>query len=314
MARMVSKSIQTCVIRLDNKDIDFASILNSSLLEGKKESAYGKTIQLKYLEDKGSYITGIMVTTKSEGIPPKHKTSTDQYCCIDLDSDEGLAYANVFLYDKETKILMYEFNKNGVYLPKFCNYVTRFTFDTEEFGSFNFIPEPLLNIQAYNRMINMKYYKSVEIQIAQPDELIKDFKNKNDSLKNVLKAGKEIDANYLTVKFDVRQKRKEGLINNVVQRITNTLMNLSIEEGDEDLVKKIEITGFSDDPEDPDSKNKNIVDLILDKFKCNMKIEEKRVLQDLQIGERKTAIHDLYIKHKSEFLKIVSVQNKHKLN
>ena len=184
---MAAKTIQTSIIKIDNKNLDFETLLLSDLINNRPVTQFGRTIEMKYVDDKPTYIIGVMVTTKREGIPPKHKTSNDLYSPLDLDDDEGLAYANVFLYDKGTKILMYEFNKNGVYLQKFCDHIRMLTNSTEEFGVFNIIPEPLLNIEAYNRMIQMKFYKSIEIQIAQPDELINDFKDKNDSLKNILK-------------------------------------------------------------------------------------------------------------------------------
>jgi hypothetical protein len=311
---MASKTIQTSIIKIDNQKLDFETILLSDLINNRPITQFGRTIELKYVEDKPNYILGVMVTTKREGIPPKHKTSNDLYSPLDLDDDEGLAYANVFLYDKGTKILMYEFNKNGVYLQKFCDHLRMLTNSTEEFGVFNITPEPLLNIEAYNRMIQMNFYKSIEIQIAQPDILINDFKDKNDSLKNILKFGKEINSNYLTIILDVKQRRKEGLFNNIVQRVTNTLMSLGGKKDDEDLIKKVEITGYENDPDDPNSNVKSIVDLVLDKYKCTMVIEEKRILKDLQIQDRKTAIQELYNKNVAEYKKIVSIQKKHKLN
>lgn len=311
---MASKTVQTSIINIDNKKLDFETILLSDLINNKPVTQFGRTIELKYVDEKPNYILGVMVTTKREGIPPKHKTSNDLYSPLDLDDDEGLAYANVFLYDKGTKILMYEFNKNGVYLQKFCDHLRMLTNSTEEFGVFNITPAPLLNIEAYNRMIQMNFYKSIEIQIAQPDELINDFKDKNDSLKNILKFGKEINSNYLTIILDVKQRRKEGLFNNIVQRVTNTLMSLGGKKDDEDLIKKVEITGYENDPDDPNSNVKSIVDLVLDKYKCTMAIEEKRILKDLQIQDRKTAIQELYNKNITEYKKIVSIQKKHKLN
>lgn len=310
---MATKTVQVSVIKIDKKGIKFEDLLLSEYLDKRPLTAFGRTIELKYLEDKKKYLVGLMVTTKQEGIPPKHKISNDNYSALDLDQDEGLAYANVFLYDKETKILLYEFNKNGVYLKKFCDYVRMFTNNTDEFGLINISPEPLLNIEAYNRMLKMSYYKSIEIQIAQPEELISDFKTKNDSLKNVLELGKEINSNYLTVKLDVKQRRKEGLFNNVVQRITNKLMSLGTKTDEEDNIKKIEITGYEPDPDDPNDKQKSIVDLVLDRYKTTINIEEKRILKDIQVSDRKEAIMDLYKKSVPEFKKIVTIQTKRKL-
>ncbi len=301
-----TKKIETQLVLVSPNNVKFEDLLLSKYLIHPL-TKFGKTIQLKYLEEKGDFLTGLMITTKQTGIPPKHDTVTDEYDALDLKETEGLGYANVFIYDMKLKVLMYEFNKNGTYLSAFIDYITTFCTNQGDFHSFTLELNPLLNIQAYERMLDMRFYKHLEIKIAQPSELIEEYKGKNQSVKNTLKLGKDSHTDYLTLILDVKARRKEGLLDNFIQGFAAQFLGIGKKE-DDDLIKQFTIKGYEIDEE-----GKNVpstIDLIMDRYKADFKIEEPRILQSIQSHERKQALEESYKACLPDFKKILKIQEK----
>ena len=81
-------------------DVSFADILN--LLNGKKyTNQTGKQYEFHLQHtDKPNCLVGIIITTQDKDLAPKKNKITDVISPIELNPEiEGLAYANVFLYD-----------------------------------------------------------------------------------------------------------------------------------------------------------------------------------------------------------------------
>lgn len=302
MAKSIKKVEAVFVNLKDN--FSFSEIIRSEHMN-KKFYPPGKVVQLKFLDEKPDYIFGVMVTTKQSGIPPKHDTVTDTYNPLDLNNNEGLGYANSFIFVKRYNLLLYEFNKNGTYLNSFRECVMNWCKETP-FEDAYFTFEALLNLETYERMLNMTFYKSIEVKIAQPDALIEGYKGKNESVENTLQLGADSDADYLSLKLGVSSHRKAGLLNNFIQRFANTFQRLGLKYEDDKLVKKITIEGYETDPDGEEQKTK--IDLILDKYKLEFKLEEPRILDSLQVIERKTEVINLYTSNLGDFTKIFKLR------
>jgi len=306
---IVTKKVEIQIVKLTPDELNFEDLLLSEYLK-RPFNHYGKAIQLNYLEDKGDYLIGVMVTTKKTGIPPKHNTETDEFNPLDLKPTEGLGYANVFIYDKNLKILMYEFNKNGTYLTAFIEYINAYCNGQKEFEQFSLHLDPLLNMQTYEKMLAMRFYKQLEIKIAQPTELIAEYKGTNESVKNTLKLGKESHTDYLTLILNVNGRRKEGLLDNFVTKYATQFLGIG-KKNEDDLIKKFTIKGYEIDQ---DGENvPSTIDLITDRYRAEFKIDEPRILQTIQVTERKGLLIELYKECKKEFKDIVKIQGKRKV-
>ena len=71
-------------------------------------------------------IKGIFVTTRSTEIPPQHEPgSFDDYSAVVVDEGKGLAYPNVFIFDKKDKDFLIEVNTNGIRENRIEDYIRR---------------------------------------------------------------------------------------------------------------------------------------------------------------------------------------------
>jgi hypothetical protein len=82
-----------------------------------------KNVTLKILKTAKDYLVGIVETSRDQNIPPKKHRKKKTISKLGLDAEEGLAYANVFLFDRKKNIMMYEVNKFGCFVDHFITYI-----------------------------------------------------------------------------------------------------------------------------------------------------------------------------------------------
>ena len=159
---------------LDDKksDIKLDVILTSEELLNKQVYLKGKDLELKVFANNEDYLVGIIETSRNNNLPPKKSKKAKTLSKLGLNSDEGLAYGNVFLFDKKRNILMYEVNKFRCYLDHFISFIFTALKDTTLFKKFKIKLEVVLTSAEYNRIVNMNFHKSVEIQIANPEKMM----------------------------------------------------------------------------------------------------------------------------------------------
>lgn len=65
-------------------------------------------------------------TTQDSDLPPVKNKQSKELTALDIDSnEEGLAFANILLYDERLNVLVYEINRNGCYLGKLKEWIER---------------------------------------------------------------------------------------------------------------------------------------------------------------------------------------------
>lgn len=258
----------------------------------------------------GNYVEGLIITTQDSDIPPKRNKRTGAFSSVDIDTnEEGFAYANVFLYDTVRKVLVYEINKNGCFPRQFAEAVYHFWNNPEiregdgegEDGEevvqrvrFDLSFPILARQDAYNRMLRMNYYKKISIELVNPQGLIEQQLEEDDSIENWLKSSinraRGCNANVIRIEQTASPKlnNPEGLSHSAVQEMVDKVRNL-FGRGN---IQKLEVQGYTDDVED--SRRCRPVDLLTDAFKEFFKIDDIQVHIDVQSTARKEGIEALY--------------------
>ena len=147
-----------------------------------------------------NYVEGLVITTQDSDIPPKRNKRTGEFSSVDINTnEEGFAYANVFLYDTIRKVLVYEINKNGCFPRQFAEAVYHF-WNTPENGEGEDGEEDVQRVRfdlnfplfarqdAYNRMLRMNYYKKISIELVNPQGLVEQQLEEEESIENWLKS------------------------------------------------------------------------------------------------------------------------------
>lgn len=292
--------------------ITFDKILKSEFVNGISQIVKGKTIEYKLLEETDEYIVGVLITTQDKDIPPKRHKKTGEFKALDLTAEEGLAFANVFLFEKRHSVLMYEVNKNGCYLEQFKDFLYKcWSAQVEtDYIKVDIRFAAVLKLKEYERAIKMRYYKSIEVEIAEPNEVLQLFKDENDSIDNnpvlnnvkvQLEEGVANNSSIVVLKHSVYTGQPFGLSHSRVVGFINAIRDKIIKSDKRKNVQKLIVVGYS---EDVDVKRQEPIDLMGDVFKTSFWLNEPRINPDVQILPRKGEIKALYDKHQKDFISI----------
>lgn len=87
-------------------------------MNGRKCYDEFKEYELKLIDTKlNNCIVGIIITGQNKNLPAKRDRATGEFYPLNLNPDkETLSFGNIFLYDKNLNILLYEVNINGCYI------------------------------------------------------------------------------------------------------------------------------------------------------------------------------------------------------
>lgn len=271
--------------------LKFDDIVSSKDIVGKEIFIKGKDLELKIYKNNKNVIIGHIETSRNNNVPPKKNKKAKKLSKLGLNSDEGLAYGNVFLYDKKREILLYEVNKFGCYLDHFISFIYLALKDakSELFKKFRIKLEVVLTSNEYYRIVNMNFHKSIEVQVAQPHRIIDDLKHKNGALYNVCNSGNEFNSSRLSAKFEVQGKKKsKGLSSKTVRELMDDISRLLKTKSSENIQKVI-IAGYEND-----IKKLQKIDLIANRYIKYIEIDEPRESGDLLEGQRNSEIKKLH--------------------
>lgn len=286
------------VILKTEEDFSFEQLITSSEVVEREFRIKGKDVELRILNKGRDTITGLVVTSRNENIPPKKNKKKKTIEKLGLEVGEGLAYANVFIYEKKRKILMYEVNKFGCFVDHFIDYIHRSCKDSENFKSFDIALNSILNANEYQRMLKMRFHKSVELQIANPRQIIADYQHKQDALFNVCSSAASVGSTRLSTKFEVEAKKDGvGLTSRSVKELIDSVLRI-FRSPQGDNIKKIQVVGYETDSEDDKLQP---IDLIADRYLQQIELDEPRENTDLLEGQRSKQIKDLYLKCVDDF-------------
>jgi len=283
---------------LDNKptDLKFEDLITSKEILSQEISLKGKEIELKISVNNDEYLIGIVETSRNNNLPPKKNRTAKTLSKLGLLIDEGLAYGNVFLYDKKNKMLMYEANKFGCYLDHFISFIYLAYKGTTIFKKFKIKLDAILTKDEYERIVNMNFHKSVEIQIANPEKIMAEFEHKNGAIYNVCSSAKNFHSSRVFAKFEVESRRSKnsGLASKTLREVLDDVGNLLLGKTAENI-QKVVITGY-----EKDIQKLQKIDLIADRYVKEITLEEPRQNFNLLEKQRTDQIKQLYINCKND--------------
>ncbi|WP_304206934.1 hypothetical protein [Phocaeicola plebeius] len=279
-----------------------------------KEYRYNEKIfELRLLDTTlNDCILGIIETTQDSDIPPIKNKTTKKYSSVEINPEtEGLAYANIFIYDSLRNIFIFEINRNGCFLNQFIDFIYSKWNASEENIPFDLKFAAVLRANEYQRMLDMDYYKRITVDLYNPVELINCFNEANDSLANNLlrtqiQAGQQNNANILRLEHIAMGKRINpmGLSRSLVKGVVDAVKVSIADSGHRQNIQKIEVLGYSVDIDSGKSTSKTI-DILADTFNESFKIPDVQIQSNIQLEDRKQGIETLYSKVLPEIRTII---------
>ncbi|MDR1562797.1 MAG: hypothetical protein LBS54_06930 [Dysgonamonadaceae bacterium] len=246
-------------------------------------------------------IVGLIVTTQDRNIPPIRNKRTKEYSKVNINpTTQGLAYANIFLYDIQRNILLYEVNKFGCFPNQLKEFVYAKWNAENENQRFELNFPAVLKVHAYQRMLNMSHYKKVIVQLYNPRELINCFDENSDSIENnILKQNLQLSNqnNADIFKFEqiaiAKKYNPTGLTRSLVKGLIDAVKLNILDKGFRQNIQTLKVEGYSEDTED---KGYKPIDLLADTFNDYFKIPDIQLQINVQQYERKQGIEGLYSK------------------
>jgi len=258
------------------------------------------------------YIVGVVITTKLSGLPPKHDTHTGTTEPLGFGPNQGLGFANVFLFEKRRNILMYEFNKNGTYISQFMEFVQQKADDIYQplmLHDTNFRMhlecDPILKSGAYQRMLDIGVYRQLEIAIANPTEFMQyvDQSSENGrSIQEILGVSTYLDSPKFRAIYYSERSPSSHLNTSAFRRIMNVI-NYALGTTMGGNVETIKLKGYYIDPDGRSVLQQ--IDLLTDRYLKQINLPEPRELSDFQEGERRELIVSLYLSCLDELSRIL---------
>lgn len=296
--------------RVGDQNVLFEDVL--LFLNGKEFPFGDKWFLVSLFDDRvnDNCIEGLIITTQDSDIPPKRDKRTGNFSPVEIDiRREGFAYANVFLYDKQRNVFIYEINKNGCYIKQLINMIqalwNHVDNDRGERTIINIDFKPFARRDEYNRMLRMTYYKKLSIDLVNPEGLVNAILDEEDSLENLIKSsinsGVINNANVIKIEQTVlsRSLNPAGLSGNIVRGLIDKVLN----KVGRNNIMKLEVCGYTEDIEE--SKRCRAVDLLVDTFDESFRINDIQIHADLQRQERKNGIESVYNKIIHEIREII---------
>ena len=289
----------------------------SELLEfinGKEFPCYNKEFEFKLLSSElNGCQVGIIETMLTKGLPPKKNRKTKQMSKLGIDPNiERLAYGNIFLYDKERNILLFEINKNGCFPDRFIEILQKIWNKEHENDEIRFDLKflPILRKDAYERALRLDYYKEIFVEIYNPLELINEFIEERDSIANsVIKTNLDAAAKNNAKSLILVQNAKTKKLNPMgLSRSHSKDWIESIRQIKHKNITSFEVKGYLTDPEDYDpSSGRKLrkVNMMADTFDVYFYLDEPTIQTDIQDKQRKDAIEKLYTDCLPEFIEIL---------
>ncbi len=300
-ARYVDVLSPRITVQEGENQVLFEDVLVFMNAEGREYRIGEKSFHVSLFNDPISedYVEGLVITTQDSDIPPKRNKRTGEFSPVQIDTrTEGFAYANVFLYDKTRNVLLYEINKNGCFPRQLTEAIYHFWNNPaegeDERTRFDLFFPVFARRDEYNRMLRMNYYKKISVELVNPQGLVNNFRENEDSIENWIRASVATAAgsNANSIVFEqtvfARKENPNGLSHNMVKSIVDKVL-ARFGRGN---IKRLEVQGYTDDAEEPNKCRP--VDLLTDAFKESFRIQDIQINTNLQGRERKSGIEGIY--------------------
>lgn len=289
--------VQIMTMNNELSELTFNEVLNFPELLNRSLPIKGKDIEFKILRNNDNYLVGILETNRDINVPPKKHKLNLTFDRIGLEVEEGLAYGNVLLFDKQRNILMYESNKFGCYLDHFVNFIYLAIRESEVYRTFRIKFEAILTRGEYERILNFGFHKSIEVEIAHPDLIVADFEHRNNALFSAINSGRELNSSKVFAKFEVeaRPNRGQGLSDIRLREILDDAAGL-MQGRFRGNVKKVIVSGY-----DADARRLKKIDLVADRYLKTITLDEPRENINLLENQRAEQIVELFNNCQQDF-------------
>lgn len=315
MSKKIRKvDVMSTQLKFVNKNkTTFEEIL--TFLNNKEFDNGHKNFEFNIIDNKPQqdYLIGIVITTQLKEIPPLRDFKQKTYKAIKFNmTQESLAFANVFLFDKKRNIFIYEINKNGCYPNELRDTIYNLWNRDEDNEDIRFdITFPvILRKNEYDRVLELDYYKRIQIEIYNPLKLVDEFKDSKNtmlqSINDLSNSSATSNADSIIYELEVKSKKvnKLGLSRSFTKDGINAFKEI-VDKGFLNNVGEFVVEGFDNDSESPNKLRK--IDLFGDAFKESFKIENIKIHTDDQKTERQLGIKQVYDKILPELKNITGI-------
>ena len=291
----------------------FTHILNS--LENSEHNINNKSFELSIIDSERNGVTVAFIeTTQDSDLPPVKNKRSKELTALDINpNEEGLAFANILLYDEQLNILIYEINRNGCFLGSLKEWIEESWNNNHEGQEIEINFPAVIRRNEYNRVLGMTNYRKIVCKLLNPSRIVREINDQNTSLAEQIiyqqaENCRQTGADFVTIeqKCTTLRLNPHGLSRDLVNGIADFARNMMQQASLRQCVDTIEITGYSIDPESNRQKIRTI-DLFADTFDESFTIPEIRQQINLQREERKNGIFQVYNKVIPELRQIIEV-------
>lgn len=284
-----------------------------SCIEANEYYVNGKLFELSMLDSEVQGVAMAFIeTTQDSDLPPVKNKQSKELTALDINpNEEGLAFANILLYDTRLNVLIYEINRNGCYLGKLKEWIERRWNENHEEQEIEINFPAIIRRNEYNRVIGMTNYRKLVCKLLNPTQIVYEMNNHSESLAEQIirqqaENGIQTGADFVTIeqKCTLLRLNPHGLSRDFVRGVADFTRNLLQRTRLRQNVETIEITGYSIDPESNRQKIRTI-DLLADTFDESFMIPEVQLQVNLQREDRKAGILRLYVRIAPELRQII---------
>lgn len=284
-----------------------------SCIEANEYYVNGKLFELSMLDSEVQGVAMAFIeTTQDSDLPPIKNKQSKELTALDINpNEEGLAFANILLYDTRLNVLIYEINRNGCYLGKLKEWIERRWNENHEEQEIEINFPAIIRRNEYNRVIGMTNYRKLVCKLLNPTQIVYEMNNHSESLAEQIirqqaENGIQTGADFVTIEQNCTLLRlnPHGLSRDFVRGVADFTRNLLQRTRLRQNVETIEITGYSIDPESNRQKIRTI-DLLADTFDESFMIPEVQLQVNLQREDRKAGILRLYERIAPELRQII---------
>lgn len=284
-----------------------------SCIEANEYYVNGKLFELSMLDSEVQGVAMAFIeTTQDSDLPPVKNKQSKELTALDINpNEEGLAFANILLYDTRLNVLIYEINRNGCYLGKLKEWIERRWNENHEEQEIEINFPAIIRRNEYNRVIGMTNYRKLVCKLLNPTQIVYEMNNHSESLAEQIirqqaENGIQTGADFVTIEQNCTLLRlnPHGLSRDFVRGVADFTRNLLQRTRLRQNVETIEITGYSIDPESNRQKIRTI-DLLADTFDESFMIPEVQLQVNLQREDRKAGILRLYERIAPELRQII---------
>ena len=282
-------------------------------IEANEYYTNGKLFELSMLDSEVQGVAMAFIeTTQDSDLPPVKNKQSKELTALDINpNEEGLAFANILLYDTCLNVLIYEINRNGCYLGKLKEWIERRWNENHEGQEIEINFPAIIRRNEYNRVIGMTNYRKLVCKLLNPTQIVHEMNNHSESLAEQIirqqaENGIQTGADLVTIEQNCTLLRlnPHGLSRDFVRGVADFTRNLLQRTRLRQNVETIEITGYTIDPESNRQKIRTI-DLLADTFDESFMIPEVQLQVNLQRENRKAGILRLYERIAPELRQII---------